>query len=128
MQLRTSYDDVVLYQPYQDSTKPDDEAALQFFRVSNHHIPKLDETDPEEGRSLGHSSLRAVQLASGLATVFVTGQSPRIVIKNASCDPQVIGIKQDLVMHIVGCVIDERDRVMIVDGNVSSAFLVQRNF
>jgi hypothetical protein len=121
VKLKTRDDDVVLYQPYQDSTKPEEEAALQFIRAVSHYIPQIHvDEDTENGvEDPDGTPLRAVQMSSGLATVFVPGKSPRIIIKTAACDPKTIGISQSYLHCVAGCTSEQGgDKVLTIDNEV----------
>lgn len=95
---------------------------LRFFRTGSNDLHRVDREAINGSLELvvDMPPLRMVQLASGLATVWVPGVSPRVVIKTAACDPKIIGIKSPYIRHLSGYTMDpERDSILAIGGEVS---------
>lgn len=92
-QLRTADNNLVIYQPYQSPKEGTKDTYLRFLKIANSRLPKpsLEEEKEEEVAAIGYRpSLRVIQDLNGYSTVFMSGQYPCFVMKDASSPPLVI--------------------------------------
>ena len=124
-QLRSTYDDLIIYQPYQSPIEGSQDTSLRFLKIPNPHlpsVPKEDPTDIDERQHDRRQPLRSLHDVDGYSAVFMPGQSPCFIIKSASSPPAVIDMRGGAVksltqLHSPSC----QKGFLYIDGEVSRA-------
>ncbi|WEW58506.1 mRNA cleavage and polyadenylation factor subunit [Emydomyces testavorans] len=108
MILRTTNDDLVIYQPYHPKSSSKD-PDLRLLKLSDHFVPKY---DPEAGAEISErtnfKSLRALPDLCGYKTVFMPGLNPCFIMKSSTSSPHVLRLRGKPVssvssFHIPAC-------------------------
>ncbi len=86
---------MAIYQPYHYHTSKSEQSFtkdLRWLKIPNPHSAKYPDNSVIEAGS-GRPLLRAITNLSGYATVFLPGDSPSFVLKEASSLPRVLNIR-----------------------------------
>ena len=99
--MRTSSDDLNIYQPYhypaKDASAPFS-TNLRWLKLSQAHLPKYSEESAMDSEEVGReSTLKALENISGYSTVFQRGNSPCFIFKEASSMPKVLSLRGEAV-------------------------------
>lgn len=103
MLLRTSTDDVVIYEPYCSANEPSDaiSGTLAFKKIPNHVAPKSPSGAAREAVEadtvVRSKPFVVVPNFAGLKSVFIPGSSPAVIIKTATSMPQMYSLRLTLV-------------------------------
>ena len=124
-QLRSTRDDLIIYQPYQSPIEGSKDTSLRFLKIPNPHLPRTPKeelVEVEETQQERRQPLRSLQDVGGYSAVFMPGQSPSFIIKAASSPPGVIEMCDDSVksltqLHSPICL----KGFLYIDGEVSRA-------
>ena len=104
--MRTSSDDLNIYQPYhypaKDASAPFS-TNLRWLKLSQTHLPKYSEESAMDSEEAGReSTLKALENISGYSTVFQRGSSPCFIFKEASSMPKVLSLRGEAVKGLSG--------------------------
>ena len=104
MVLRTSNNDIAIYSPYHDSSKPRSEAPLQFLKLPCQYLPEA----PREGFADDVEFQVKERLSSlpdfyGHSAVIMTGSVSCLILKTASTYPHVIPLRDHDILELAGC-------------------------
>lgn len=86
--LRSSADDLILYEPFHSLPGQTFPGSLRFRKVPGLHLPKSSDEMSEKP-----SPLRVLPDVGGYATVFMPGDSPSFIMKESSGLPQVVSLR-----------------------------------
>ncbi|KAK7541054.1 CPSF A subunit region-domain-containing protein [Phyllosticta citribraziliensis] len=106
--VRTSSNDIVLYQPYHYPTQGSDQpfaSSLRWLKVPQPKLPEFSEEPSLEAEdiALGRESiLTALPNVGGYSTAFMTGTSPSFILKEAASMPRVIKLEAKAVKCVGG--------------------------
>lgn len=96
--LRSTSDDLVIYQPYQSPVEGSRDTALRFLKISTTHSPRDIVNEDEEEKQA--QPFRILADLGRFSTVFVPGSFSSFIIKSASSPPQVIGLNGNAVKSL----------------------------
>lgn len=97
-QLRSSTDDLTLYEPFQISAADSFTTNLRFRKVPGLHLPKYNDDESLEKSG----PLRVLSDTGGYATVFMPGASASFVIKTAASLPRIVSLRGKGVRSLCG--------------------------
>ncbi|POS84108.1 hypothetical protein EPUL_003312 [Erysiphe pulchra] len=105
--LRSSYDDLTIYEPFRiksSSSLENLSTVLRFLKLSNPHLAKTT-FEPSENVT---SPMRAITNVGGYSMVFLPGASPSMILKNSKNIAKVISLQSSGVrglssFHTAGC-------------------------
>ncbi|RKF58449.1 Protein cft1 [Erysiphe neolycopersici] len=107
IQLRSSYDDLTIYEPFRikcSSSLENLSTILRFLKLSNPHLAK-NTFEPSE---IVTSPMRSIMNVGGFSMVFLPGASPSMILKSSKSVPKVISLQSSGVLgmsgfHTAGC-------------------------
>lgn len=90
LMMRTSTDDIVLYQPY---PVPDSTGSFRFQKITSKRtatapIEAVEESAEADTQHRNHP-MRVLPNIDGFAAVFIPGASPSLVLKHAASNPRI---------------------------------------
>ena len=115
MILRNTTGDIVIYEPY---AIPDVVGSFQFKKITSRNAeynPDL-EVDEDGETTAPLPPIRILDNDSGVSSVFVPGNSPRLISKHASTTPKVYKVDDVKSMCSLGATSDSFDS-LFVDGS-----------
>lgn len=107
MILRSSYDDLTIYEPFRIKSPSSSEnlsTILRFLKINNPHLAK-NTFEPSE---IAACPMRSITNVGGYSIVFLPGASPSMILKNSKSKPKVISLQSSGVrgmssFHTAGC-------------------------
>ncbi|MCJ1428150.1 mRNA cleavage and polyadenylation factor subunit [Sticta canariensis] len=91
--LRSTNDDLTIYQPYQSPLEGSSDTVLRFLKLSSSLPRPAAEPLYEDEQHNRVQPLRAIQDLDTYSTVFMPGNKPSFIIKSASSPPQFINLR-----------------------------------
>lgn len=88
--LRSTNDDLTIYQPYQSPLEGSSDTVLRFLKSSSSVPRPAAEQIYEDEQHNRIQPLRAIQDLDSYSTVFMPGKNPSFILKSASSPPQFI--------------------------------------
>ncbi|EEP76631.1 conserved hypothetical protein [Uncinocarpus reesii 1704] len=100
MILRTTHDDLVIYQPYY--TKPSlEQPELRFLKITDYFLPKVDPaSNMDNTNRTSFARLRAIPDLCGYKTMFMPGSNPCFIMKSSTSSPHVLRLKGEPVSSL----------------------------
>ncbi|MCJ1464049.1 mRNA cleavage and polyadenylation factor subunit [Pseudocyphellaria aurata] len=91
--LRSTNDDLTIYQPYQSPLEGSLDTVLRFLKTSSSLPRPAAEPIYEDEQHNRTQPLRALQDLDSYSVVFIPGNKPSLIIKSASSPPHFIGMR-----------------------------------
>lgn len=105
IQLRTNFDDIVMYQPYHFPVPPRNSTLLTNVRWKKVIQPKLSTASDiisREPTIAGRgTTLRHLPNVGGYSTVFHNGSSPAFILKESSSMPKLVKLEGNAISSLV---------------------------
>lgn len=117
-QLRSTNDDLTIYQPYQSPLEGSSDTVLRFLKTSS-SLPRPAAEPIYDEQHNRIQPLRAIQDLDNYSTVFMPGDSPSFIFKSASSLPQFINLRTGPVRSLSRLNISKCEKGFVyIGGNV----------
>ncbi|MCJ1313039.1 mRNA cleavage and polyadenylation factor subunit [Agyrium rufum] len=93
--LRAASDEIVLYHPYQASTRGNSKKALRFLKTPSSHFPEIAPSEDDDEDVQGPKKLVSMPDVGGYSCIAITGKAPTLIIKTSSALPYFIPLATD---------------------------------
>lgn len=94
LQVRTSWDDVIIYKPYYFPDRDPEQPFTSNLRWTKLEHPLIANwTDSEDWHSEEGSKLQTLTDVEGYSAVFIRGATPSLILKEASSNPKFLELR-----------------------------------